>query len=163
MYIKFENPAIPGSSAEAGHQDEIEILSWNHGFTQPTSPTRGTAGSGTVEQASHSNLAFSKYMDKSSTELLRASWSGRQFGKVILSAYRKDVFARDNQPVLYLQVTMEHVIISNVSISAGAGDLPVENVRLDYGIIQYHYKDQQQSDGQAPLPARHDLEQRTIT
>ena len=39
MYIKFEDPSI-GSSDAPGHKDEIEVLSWNHGFVQPTSPTR---------------------------------------------------------------------------------------------------------------------------
>ncbi|HEX3579886.1 MAG TPA: type VI secretion system tube protein Hcp, partial [Thermoanaerobaculia bacterium] len=62
MYIKFENPSIAGSSDAPGHAGEIEILSWSHGFAQPTSPTRSSAGSGTVEQASHPHLSFTKYL-----------------------------------------------------------------------------------------------------
>ena len=63
MYIKFEEPAIDASSTAAGHEKEIEILSWSHGFVQPTSPTRSFAGSGSVEQATHQNLTFTKYLD----------------------------------------------------------------------------------------------------
>src|SRR5688572_4930755 len=58
MYIKFEDPAIEGAATAAGHEKEMEILSWNHGFSQPASPTRSTAGRGTVEQATHQNLSF---------------------------------------------------------------------------------------------------------
>ena len=34
---------------------------------------------------------------------------------------------------------MTHVVISNYSVSGGPGDIPVENVALDYGIISYEY------------------------
>ncbi len=48
---------------------------------------------------------------------------------------------------------MQHVVIANYSVSGGPGDMPVENVSLDYGIIQYNYMDQK---------ASHDLEQRKV-
>ncbi len=47
--------ASPAAARRHEHvRSEIEVLSWNHGFSQPTSPTRSTAGAGTVEQANHS-------------------------------------------------------------------------------------------------------------
>src|SRR6266542_3669586 len=58
MYLKFIDPNVPA-------QGEMEVLSWSHGFVQPTSPTRSAAGSGTVEQATHQNLTFTKYLDAS--------------------------------------------------------------------------------------------------
>ncbi|HYK01917.1 MAG TPA: type VI secretion system tube protein Hcp [Thermoanaerobaculia bacterium] len=163
MYIKFEEPAIEAASTAAGHEKELEILSWSHGFNQPTSATRSTAGGGTVEQAAHSNLSFSKYLDSSTHALLKYCWSGKQIGKATLTCYRSSG-ATDNKPVEYLKVVMEHVIISNYSVSGGPGDLPVENVSLDYGIIQYNYVDQKHADGTADgnKPAKHNLETRTI-
>jgi type VI secretion system secreted protein Hcp len=146
MYIKFEQPAIQGSSTAAGHADEIEILGWSHGFVQPTSPTRGGGGSGSVEQATHQNLTFTKYLDSASKELMKYCWEGKQFQKVIVSCYRSDG-ATDNRPVPYLTIAMEHVIISNYSVSGGPGDLPVENVSLDYGVVQYNYIDHRNADG----------------
>jgi type VI secretion system secreted protein Hcp len=145
MYLKFIEPNVPS-------QGEIEVLSWNHGFAQPTSPTRSAAGSGTVEQATHQNLTFTKYLDATTNELLKACWSGKQFQKATLTCYRADG-AADNKPVEYLRIEMQHVIISNYSISGGPGDIPVENVSLDYGIIQYNYKEQK---------TMHDLEQRKV-
>ena len=145
MYLKFIDPNVPA-------QGEIEVLSWSHGFVQPTSPTRSAAGSGTAEQATHQNLTFTKCLDASTNELLKACWSGKQFQKATLRCYRADG-ATDNKPVEYLSIEMQHVIIANYSVSGGPGDIPVENVSLDYGIIQYNYKDQK---------ASHDLEQRKV-
>ena len=71
MYIKFEEPGIEGGSSAAEHAEQIEIMSWSHGFTQPTSPTRATAGGGTVEQANHSNFTFTKYIDSATDDLLK--------------------------------------------------------------------------------------------
>lgn len=156
MYMKFEDPGI-GSSDAPGHHDEIEVLSWSHGFVQPTSPTRSSVGSGTVEQATHQNFSFTKYLDRSTNELLKYSWSGRQIGKATLSCFRAEG-AAGNQ-VLYLTVAMQHVVISNYSVSAGPGDIPLENVSIDYGIVQYNYIDQKRADS---VSTQHDLETRTV-
>ena len=157
MYIKFETPSIAGSSQEPGHVEEIEILSFNHGFVQPTSPTRSTA----LDQATHQNLMFTKYIDTSTNALLKHCWSGSPFDKVTLSCYRSD--GRDKNPVEYLKVVMEHVVISNYSVSGGPGDLPVENVSLDYGVIQYNYKEHRLgSSSDKILSAKHNLETRTV-
>ena len=129
MYIEFEEPAIAGSNSSAGHEHEIEILSWSQGFVQPTSPTRSTAGSGTVEQATHQTLSFTKYLDSATDTLLKYCWSGRQIGKATIACFRTEG-SEGNQPVKYLTIEMEHVVISNYSISGGPGDLPVETVSL---------------------------------
>ena len=164
MYLKFEEPAIEAGSTASEHKNEIEVLSWSHGFTQPTSPTRSTAGAGTVEQASHQNMSFTKYLDAATNSLLKYCWSGKQIGKATLTCYRSSG-AEDNKPVEYLKVLMEHVVIANYSVSGGPGDIPVENVSLDYGIVQYTYADQKESDGtgEGAKPAKHDLEKRVIS
>jgi type VI secretion system secreted protein Hcp len=121
MFIKFENPAING---------DLAILSWSHGFAQPVNPTRGEP----VEPAHHANLTFTRYLDSSTKDLLRYCWSGKQIGKATLTCFRGEG-GKDK----YLEVVMEHVVIANYSVSGGPGDLPVENIALDYGITQYKY------------------------
>jgi type VI secretion system secreted protein Hcp len=132
MYIKFETPNIAGSGT-GEHAGEIEVLSWSHGFQQPTGRGR--------EQTGHESLSFTKYMDASSTELLRSCWEGRQFGKVTLRCYRPDGSV-ERRFVEYLSVVLEHVVISDFKVSGGPGDIPVEHVSLDYGLISYHYTEQ---------------------
>src|SRR5256885_14096308 len=99
MYLKFIDPNVPA-------QGEIEVLSWSHGFVQPTSPTRSAAGAGTVEQATHQNFTFTKYLDAATNALLKYCWSGKQIKKATLTAFRSDG-AVDNKPVEYLNVVME--------------------------------------------------------
>jgi type VI secretion system secreted protein Hcp len=164
MYLKFEDPVVEGSSTAEGHAKDIEVLSWSHGFVQPTSPTRSSAGAGTVEQATHQNLSFTKYLDTATDSLLKYCWSGKQFKTATLSCFRSDG-AKDNKPVEYLKIIMEHVVIANYSVSGGPGDVPVENVSLDYGIVQYNYIEQKHADGAADAnkPAKHDLEKRVVS
>ncbi len=163
MYLKFDPPLEAGSSA-ANHEKEIEVLSWSHGSGQNTSITRSTAGAGTVEQASHNNLTFTKYLDAATHSLLRNCWSGKQINQITLSCYRASGDQK-NQPVQYLSIVMDHVIISAYRVSGGPGDLPVENVSLDYGAVQYNYVEQKKEDGQGDgnKPVKHDLEKRVVS
>jgi type VI secretion system secreted protein Hcp len=160
-YIKLAS--IDGGSTSGGHEKEIEIMSWSHGFSQPTSPVRSTAGAGSVEQANHSNFTFTKYIDSATDDLLLYCWSGKQIPTAVVTCYRADG-AKDNKPVEYLKIEMEHVVISNFSISGGAGDVPVENVSLDYGVVKYTYLPQKKDDGTggAAQPIKHNLETRVI-
>ncbi len=156
MFMKFETPDIKGESSDSSHAGEIQVLSWSHSFNQPTSPTRSSAGAGSVEQANHSDFSFTKYIDSATDDLLKMNWSGKQIAKATFTAYRAD---GDNKPVNYLKILFEHVIISNYSISGGAGDLPTETVTMSYGTVQYTYVVQKTADGTAGgnQPVKHDL------
>ncbi len=163
MYLKFEDPAgthaAKGSSKDANHTEWVEILSWSHSFTQPTSPLRSTAGAGTVERANHSNFNFTKYMDASTDDLLKHCWSGRHFAKAMVEAFRAE-----ETPVKYLEIEMQDVVVSNVSFSGGGGDIPIENIALSYSYIKYVYT-QQAEAGEAGgnQPISHDLTTNTVS
>jgi type VI protein secretion system component Hcp len=60
---------------------------------------------------------------------------------------------------------MTDVVISNFSISAGAGDLPVENISLAYGKIIYTYGPSDHATGKkaGSKPATHDLKTNVIS
>jgi len=156
FFLKFEEPAIKGESTDADHKDELQILSWSHSFNQPTSPTRSSAGGGTVEQANHSDFSITKYLDAATDDLLKYCWNGKQIGKGTFTAYRAD---GDNKPIKYLEVIMEKIVISNVSFGGGGGDLPTETVALGYGKVTYNYMPQKTADGTADgvQPVYHDL------
>ncbi|MEA2237473.1 MAG: type secretion system secreted protein Hcp [Thermoanaerobaculia bacterium] len=160
-YMKLDK--IDGDCTAGGHEKEIEVLNWNHGFVQPTSATRSAAGGGTVEQASHQPLSISKYIDSATTVLMKTCWSGKTIATAVLSCFRASG-AEDNKSVEYLKVEMTDVIISNQSLSGGGGDLPVENLTLDYGTVQYTYV-LQKDDGTAGgnKPAKHDLMKKAIS
>ena len=157
FFLKLTGDAdIVGESTDSNHVNEIQVLSWSHSFNQPTKPTRSSAGGGTVEQANHSDFSITKYFDASSDDLLKACWSGKQLKTGIFKAYRAD---GDNSPLLYLQIDMEDIVVSNVSFGGGGGDLPTETVALSYGKVTYTYTPQKPADGSAAgaQPVHHDL------
>jgi len=159
FFLKFEDPAIKGEATTKPHDQgpDIEVLSWSHSFNQPTSPTRSSAGGGTVEKANHADFTVTKYLDSSTDDLLKYCWSGKQIAKGTFSAYRAD--GQTNNAILYLEVIMEKIIISNISFGGGGGDLPTETVALSYGKVQYKYKPQKTADGTGgdQQPVSHDL------
>lgn len=157
MYIKFEGTAasIVGDATDDVHKTgELEVFSWSHGFNQPTSSSRASTGGGTVERANHSDFSFTKIMDKATVNLLKTCWTGDMAATVTFSCYRAD-----DTRVKYLEVIMNEVIISSISISGGAGDMPMENVSLNYGKVTYKYLPQKETDNTAgtAIESYHDL------
>jgi len=163
IYLKFETPDIDGGSKDEKHKKEVEVMSWNHSFSQPTSPVRSTAGGGTVEQASHGEFSFTKYLDSASDDLIKLCWNGKHIGKATVTAYRADGAA--DEPIKYLEVVMEGVIVSSYSIGGGEGDIPVENVSLNYAVVQYTYvsQDPEKGDAKGNQPVKHDLVAGTVS
>jgi len=133
VFLKFLDPTIIGESTDPEHAGEIQVLSWSHNFNQPTG---ATGGGGTQEQANHSDFTFSKYLDAATDDLLKHCWAGKPIGKATLRCYRSDA---ENIALLYLQVDLEDIIVSNISIGGGGGDLPTENVSLAYSKVTYTY------------------------
>jgi len=161
FFIKFETPAIDGESNVKGQEKTIQVLSWSHSFNQPTSPTRSSAGGGTVEQANHSDFSFTKYMDLATVLLIKNNWNGKTIAKATFTAYRSD---GDDDAVKYLEIVMENVVISNVSLGGGTGDMATENITLAYSKVQYTYVQQKNADGTkgGNVVASHDLNLQSV-
>jgi type VI secretion system secreted protein Hcp len=162
MFLKLETPNIEGESSDSSHEKEIQVLSWSHSFNQPTSPTRSSAGGGTVEQANHSDFTITKYVDAATDDILKQCWSGKMISKGTFCAYRAD---GNNKPVKYLEIVMSDIIISNVSFGGGTGDIPTETVALSYGVIEYKYIPQKKDDGSGDgaQPVKHDLVKQEVS
>lgn len=159
IFIKFDD--VTGESTDSNHVDWIEILSWSHGFSQPASPLRGSSGS-TVEMATHTDFNFTKAIDSATDDLIGACWKGHQYEKVIVECFKSD---GGNEPIKYLEIDMEDVIIANFSISGGGGGLPMENVSLAYSKIKYIYDPKSKEDGSMSdgvQPIEHDLKTNTV-
>lgn len=143
IYLKLDG--IEGECRAKGHEKEIEILSWSHGFSQPTSSVRASSGA-CVEKANHSDINVTKYLDSASDDILKSIWSGKLVKTAVITCYRSDG-SESNEHVEYLKIELDEVIISNFSISGGAGDIPIENLSLNYGKIKYTYTPQKEEDG----------------
>ena len=160
FFLKLDG--ITGESTDSAHTGQIQVLSWSHSFNQPTSPTRSSAGSGTVEQANHADFSITKYIDSSTDDILKACWTGKQIATGVFTGYRAD---GSGNGVNYLQIDFANVVISNYSISGGTGDVPVETVTLSYSKVTYTYIPQKQADGTggAAQPVTHDLAAQSVS
>jgi type VI secretion system secreted protein Hcp len=135
---------LKGESTDTGHKDWIEILSWSHAISQPSSATANSAGGGTSGRCKHEDFVITKFVDLASPKLYEMCSSGKHISKVVIELMR----ASGGSPVKYLAIEMDQVVISKVSPGVVDGnDLPVEAVSFNYGIIKWTYTQQKRADG----------------
>lgn len=144
-YLQIDGGAIKGESQESNHKDWIEILSYSHHITQPTSSTRSSSGGGTTGASEHGDILVSKYVDLASPKLHEAASTGKHFKKATIDFLRQS----GDSKVKYLTVNLEELIISQVSTNgaSGSAELPTESVGLNYGKIEWIYTQQKRPDG----------------
>jgi type VI secretion system secreted protein Hcp len=132
MFMKLEG--VKGEARDKTHQDEIDILAWSWGMTQAgTTHTGGGGGSGKVDVH---DLSFTKFVDLSSTDLMIACCNGKHFDKATLTVRK----AGEN-PLEYLTIKMEEVIITSISTGgSGGSDRLTENVKLNFAKVGVDYK-----------------------
>lgn len=142
MFLKFEDSSmgevLKGEADDESHAGWIEIVSWGHSFEQPVTNFRTSTGS-TVEKCKHENITVTKYIDNSTPALLKSVWGGKQMTKAYITCYRSGAPDGTSQPIEYLQVVMEEVLVATYSISGSEGDMPQEELGLSYGTVQYIY------------------------
>jgi type VI secretion system secreted protein Hcp len=123
MFIKIEG--VKGESKDTKHKEEIDVLAWSWGASQSGSAHLGSgAGAGKVNVQ---DMSLTKYIDKSSADLMLACCNGKHFEKATLVVRKAG-----EQPLEYLKVTMEDLIITSVQTGGSGGeDRLTENVTLN--------------------------------
>jgi len=136
MFIKIGT--LAGESKDKqGHANEIDVLAWSWGTSNSGSTHMGTGGgSGKVNVQ---DLSFTKYIDKSSADLLLASCNGKHYDSATLTV-RKTAGAK---PLEYFIITMTEVMVTSLSTGGSGGeDRLTENVTLNFGKVKVDYKEQ---------------------
>ena len=147
---------IKGESLDSKHKDEIEVLSFSWGLTNPGTVSSGT-GSGPGKVTFH-DLSIVHRIDKASPLLMQACATGKHFKEATIT-HRKA--GKDQHE--FLIVKMNDVIITGVT-HAGAGDgQNSENVSLTFAKIELEYK-AQKADGslEAGIHFKYDLKNSKI-
>ena len=100
--------------------------------------------------------------DAATDDLLKQCWSGKQVNSATFSAFRAD---GNDVPLKYLEVEMTGVLVSNVSIGGGSGDMPTETVTLSYTKVKYNYIPRKKDSGAGTgnQAISHDLTTRTVS
>lgn len=135
MFIKID--AVKGEAQDKAHKDEIDVLAWSWGMSQSGSMhTGGGGGSGKVAVQ---DMSFTKWIDKSSANLMEYCSNGKQYKEAKL-VVRK---AGGDNPLEYLIITMTDVIVTSVSTGGSGGeDRLTENVTLNFAGVKVDYQAQ---------------------
>ncbi|MCP4701664.1 MAG: type VI secretion system tube protein Hcp [Gammaproteobacteria bacterium] len=151
---------LDGNSKAKGFVKAIEVVSWSHGFSQPTSAATKSSDQQAVSRANHADLSFTKFFDNSSDNILKACWTGQQIKTAVFQMFRASGSTDTGKSATeYLKIEMEDIIISNYSVSGGGDELPIENVTLNYSSVKYTFKEVDADKGTAgsAIPIKHDL------
>lgn len=139
MFIKIGD--LKGEASDAAHKEEIDVLSWSWGISNSGSMHGG--GGGGAGKANVSDVSFTKYVDKSSPNLLQFCCSGKHFDKALLTVRKAG-----DKPLEYLKITLEDVLITSVATGGSGGeDKLTENVTLNFAKYKVSYQPQNKSGG----------------
>jgi type VI secretion system secreted protein Hcp len=134
MFMKVGQ--IKGESKDKVHKDEFDVLSWSWGMSNSGSAQQGSGmGAGKVNVQ---DLTFTKYIDKGSPDLMLDCCNGKHIDKAVLTVRKAG-----EQPLEYLLITMEDLIITSVTPGGSTGaDRITEDVTLNFAKVKVQYKEQ---------------------
>lgn len=134
MFLKLGD--IKGESQAVGHTDEIQILSWSWGCSQTGTTHSGTGGG--TGTASVQDLTITKYVDKSSPTIVQFCCQGVHMPQAVLTLRK----AGGKNPVEYLKITLNEVLVSRHSVGSSGGDQVSETVTLNFAQFNMEYQPQ---------------------
>lgn len=134
---------LQGESQRAGHEDEIELVGFDFGGSNPTSVGVGKGGGvGTVNLADFNII---KKTDASSATLFQHMCTGQHFPTCKVTMYKS---GGDAGPVEFLLFEFEEAYVTNITWSGSEGgeEIPTESVSFAFGKVTITYN-QQAPDG----------------
>lgn len=126
---------IKGESADAKHKDEIEVLSFSWGVTNPG--VTGTGGGSGAGKATFQDLSIVHHIDKASPKLLEACATGTHLKDATIT-HRKAGKGQQE----FLIVKMNDVIITGVIHGGTTTEPASETVSLAFVKVDFEYRPQ---------------------
>lgn len=133
---------IKGESKLDKHEEEIDVLAYSFGMKQ--SGTFHAGGGGGTGKVNVQDLNLTKFVDKSTPELMLACSNGKHIPKAVLTVRKAG-----ETPLDYLTITMEDLLVSSVSSGAehDNDERQTENVTLNFTRVKVEYQEQDKSGG----------------
>ena len=132
---------IKGESLDSKHKDEIEVLSWSWGVTNPAK-AGGSGGGGGAGKASFHDLSFTHKVDKASPVLMQACATGVHLKDGTITVRKAGKGQQE-----FLIIKMNDVIVTSVTQGGSGGtDGMSENVSIAFAKVDVQYKPQK-ADG----------------
>jgi type VI secretion system secreted protein Hcp len=126
---------IKGESLDSKHKDEIEVLSFSWGVTNPANIK--ASGGGGAGKATFTDLSFLHSIDKASPNLLKACATGAHLKEATIT-HRKAGKGQQE----YLIIKMNDVIVTGVALADSSGVAGSETVSMAFAKVDLEYKPQ---------------------
>jgi type VI secretion system secreted protein Hcp len=136
MFLKLDG--IKGESKDFKHKDEIHIESFSWGLSQ--TGAFGTGGGGGAGKVSVHDISVTKFLDKSSPELMLHCSNGKHIKEGLITVRK----AGEN-PVEYLKIKLTDIIVSGVQHAGHGSDLLTESLTLNFGKYNLDYQEQDEN------------------
>ncbi len=134
VFLKVEG--VDGESQDDAHAGEIDVLSWNWGLSQ--TGTMHMGGGGGTGKVNIQDLTVTKYIDKSSPNLMKMCCNGSQFKEVLLTCRKAG-----KNPLEYVIIKLNDVIITSLTAGGSSGDERlIETVGFNFATVQFDYQPQ---------------------
>lgn len=134
-FIKIEG--IKGESTDAGHKDQIEVLSYSFSAAQQGGAAVSRTGGATGGRADLGDFSIVKVLDLSTPNLFKYCASGKHIPSVVL-----ELVSADENPHTYMKYTLSDALVSSVrpgGSSNGEGTRPLEEVSFRFSKIELEY------------------------
>jgi type VI secretion system secreted protein Hcp len=144
MFIKIGD--LKGEAKDKAHAGEIDVLAWSWGASNSgNAHVGGGQGAGKVNVQ---DLSFTKYIDKSSPDLMLACCNGKHIPEAKLTVRKAG-----ETPLEYLTITMNDLIVTSVSTGgSGSEDRLTENVTLNFAKVKLNYVEQTEKGAAGAKP-----------
>src|SRR5262245_66611402 len=121
MFLKLDG--IKGESKDDKHKDEIHIESFSWGMNQ--SGSMGHGGGGGAGKVSVHDISITKFVEKSSCDLMYACASGKHIKEGLITVRKAG-----EKPLEYLKIKLTDILISGIQEAGhGGGDQMTQTVR----------------------------------
>ncbi len=126
---------IKGDSLLVGYENKIEIMSYSHNVamqvTNDVSNSERTSGKPHVGE-----FTLTKFIDTSTPTLNEYCCAGKPIAEATITIGR-NAAEGNGQIMPFIVYTLNNVVLSNVSVSGGAGGKPVETLSLNFTKIKW--------------------------
>jgi len=134
MFLKLDG--IKGESQDGKHKEEIHIESFSWGLNQ--TGAFGAGGGGGARKVNVHDISVTKFVDKSSPDLMLACASGKHIPSGLITVRKAG-----EKPLEYLKIKLTDILISGVQFAgSGGGDQFSENLSLNFAKFHVEYQEQ---------------------
>ena len=126
---------IKGECTIEGYTDKIEVMSYSHNVamqvTNDVSNSERTSGKPHIGE-----FTLTKFVDVSTPTLNEYCCGGKALATATVIVGR-NAAESDGKIMPFITYTLNNVVLSNVSVSGGAGGKPVETLSLNFTKIKW--------------------------